>query len=77
MKQDLINLKQRIDKNYKRLQRRCLLTKPILGMINQLLDNNETDQEISKWLVEYSNTLNTIKEHLKIIEQKYSHAKQN
>lgn len=77
MKQKLVNLKERIDKNYKKLQRCCLLTKPILEMINQLLDNNETEQEVSKWLEEYKYPLNTIKEHLKTIEEKNSYAKQN
>jgi hypothetical protein len=70
MQQILINLKQRIDKNHKQIHRKCLLTKPILGMINQLIDNKASKEEIIQWLDEYESPIFIIEEHLKIIEEK-------
>jgi len=75
LQQTIINLKQRIDKNYKRILRKNLLTKPILGMINQLIDNKASNEEIYQWLKKYDRTIFIIKENLKIIEQKNNYEK--
>ena len=75
MKTTIINLKERIDKNYKRILKKNLLTKPILGMINQLIDNNASNEEIYQWLKKYDRTIFIIKENLKLIEQKNNYAK--
>ena len=70
MQQTIINLKQRIDKNYKRIQRKNLLTKPISGMINQLIDNKASNEEIYQWLEKYDRTIFIIEENIKQIEKK-------
>lgn len=72
---EITNLQQRIDKNHKQIHRKCLLTKPIFEMINQLIDNKASNEEITQWLNKYENPIFIIKEHLKIIEQKQTHAK--
>ena len=69
MQQIIINLKQRIDKNNKKILKKCLLTKPILEMINQLIDNKASKEEIQEWLEKYDDTLYTIKHHLNLIEE--------
>jgi len=66
---EIINLKQRIDKNSKKILKMCLLTKPILEMINQLIDNKASNEEIQEWLKKYDDTLYTIKQHLNLIEE--------
>lgn len=71
----LINLKQRIDKNYKKLQRKCLLTKPILEMINLLLTNNSPHEKICQWFEKYESTIYIIRHNLILIEQKKNYAK--
>ena len=69
MQQIILNLKQGIDKNSKKILKKCLLTKPILEMINQLIDNKASYQEILQWLEKYDDTLYTIKQHLNLIEE--------
>lgn len=71
MQQIIINLKQRIDKNNKKILKKCLLTKPILEMINQLIDHKASNEEIQEWLEKYDDTLYTIKHHLNLIENNY------
>ena len=44
-------------------------------MINQLIDNKASNEEIYQWLKKYDRTIFIIKENLKIIEQKNNYAK--
>lgn len=57
-------------KNYKKIQRKNLLTKITLDKINNLIDTNATNEEIYQWLEEYDNILFGIEYHLNIIEEK-------
>jgi Cys-tRNA synthase (O-phospho-L-seryl-tRNA:Cys-tRNA synthase) len=75
MNQSIISLKQRIDKNYKKLKRRYILVKPILEMINNLIDTKASNQVVYRWLEEYEMSIYCINHHLDLIEQKNTHAK--
>ena len=76
LKETMINLKQRIDENIDELQKKCLLTKPLLKMINSLLEDNTSDREIYQWLEEHDNIIFAIEYNLKLIEQKNNYVKQ-
>lgn len=77
MKQILINLKQRINKNYKKIQRKNILIKPILEMINNLINTKASNEEIYQWLEKYDITLFVLKENLKVIEQNNNYVREN
>jgi hypothetical protein len=77
LKQKIINLKQRIDKNYKKLQRKYLLTKVALIKLNDLIDANDSDEKIYLWLKKHDNIISGIEYNLNIIEYKNNHEKQN
>jgi len=67
---EITNLKQRIDKNYKKLQRKYFLTKYMLTMLNDLINGNTSDKEIYQWLEKHNNIIFGIEYNLNIIEQK-------
>lgn len=69
MKQTIIDLKQRIDKNHKRLQRKYPLTKIVLKKINELIDINASDKVVVKWLREHDNVIFTLEQNLKNLER--------
>ena len=69
MQRRIINLKQRIDKNYKKLQRKYPLTKIILYKLENLIQVNTTDENIELWLKEYDNVIFTLEYNLNKVEQ--------
>lgn len=72
---EIIQLKQRIDKNFKKLQRKYLLTKIALIKLNDLIDTNASDEKIYLWLKKHDNIIFGIKYNLNIIEHKNNHEK--
>ena len=70
MQQTIINLKQRIDKNYETIQEKYLFTKILLEKINILLDTNASNKEIHKWLEKNDNVIFVLEYYLKQIEKK-------
>ncbi|PHQ92797.1 MAG: hypothetical protein COB42_00210 [Sulfurimonas sp.] len=68
MKQTIINLKDKIDKNYKKLQRKYVLTKVALKILNDLIDTNASDEKIYQWLDKHENIIFSIEYNLKLIE---------
>ena len=69
MQRRIINLKQRIDKNYKKLQRKYPLTKIILYKLENLIQVNTTDENIELWLKEYDNVIFILEYNLNKLEQ--------
>jgi len=57
LKQTIINLKDKIDKNYKKLQRKYVLTKVALKILNDLIDTNASDEKIYQWLDKHENII--------------------
>jgi len=70
LQQTIINLKQRIDKNYETIQEKYLFTKILLEKINILLDTNASNKEIHKWLEKNDNVIFVLEYYLKQIEKK-------
>ncbi len=70
MQQTIINLKQRIDKNYETIQEKYLFTKILLKKINILLNTNASNKEIHKWLEKNDNVIFVLEYYLKEIEKK-------
>ena len=75
LNQTIITLKQRIDQNYKKIKRKYILAKPILKMINNLIDTKASNQVVNKWLEEYEMSIYCLNHHLDLIEQKSSYAR--
>ncbi len=71
MQQTIINLKQRIDKNYKRLQRKYPPTKVVLKKIDELISSNASNQIAAQWLEDHDNIIFSIEHYLNLIEEKY------
>ena len=67
MQQTIINLKQKIDKNYKKLQRKYPPTKIVLEEIDKLISQNSSDKIIDKWLEDHDNIIFSLKYHLNLI----------
>ena len=72
MQQTIVNLKQRIENNYKRIQSKFSLSKLALKMINNLLDTNATNKEIHQWLTKHENIIYVLEYNLEIIEQNHN-----
>lgn len=68
MKQTIINLKEKIDNNYKKLQKKYVLTKVALKNLNDLIDTNASDEKICQWLDKHENIILSIEYNLKLIE---------
>lgn len=68
LKQRIISLKYRIDINYKELKKKTILIKPMLININNLIDDNATNEEIYQYLKKHDNIVFNIEYHLQIIE---------
>ena len=77
MQQTIIKLKERIDKHYKELQRKYLLSKPTLKTIIDLINTNASNEKIYQWLEEHDNIIFAIEYNLTLIEQKNNYIKQN
>ncbi|MCK5293072.1 MAG: hypothetical protein KAJ49_00345 [Arcobacteraceae bacterium] len=69
MQQTLINLKQRIDKNYKELQRKYKLTKVVLEKIDSLILSNASNETVSQWLQNHDNIIFSLEYNLKNLEK--------
>ena len=65
----IINLKQRIDKNYKSLQRKYLPAKILLKKIDELISSNASGQKVTQWLKEHDNIIFSLEYHLKNLEE--------
>ena len=68
LKHRIISLKYRIDINYKELKKKTILIKPMLININNLIDDNATNEEIYQYLKKHDNIVFNIEYHLQIIE---------
>lgn len=68
MQQTIINLKQKIDKNYKKLHRKYPPTKVVLEEIDKLISQNSSDKIIDKWLEDHDNIIFSLEYHLNLIE---------
>lgn len=65
MQQTIRVLKQRIDKNYKKIQRKYPLSKIVLKKIDEFIENNTSSQTIDKWLREHDNIIFSLEYNLK------------
>lgn len=74
MRQTLINLKERIDKNkqalYEEYGDKCQLIEPIANIIDLLLSINATDDIIKSYLNNVNNAIQIIEEKLEYVERK-------
>ncbi|MEA2091612.1 MAG: hypothetical protein U9O83_04495 [Campylobacterota bacterium] len=68
MQKDIILLKQRIDKNHRKIQRKFPLTKIVLKEIDNLIALNASDKVVCAWLKDYDNAIFSLEKHLKNIE---------
>ena len=68
MQQRIIKLKEKIDNEYKKLQRKYVLTKVALKYLNDLIDTNASDEKIYQWLDKHENIIFSIEYNLKLIE---------
>jgi len=75
MRSKLIELKYRIDKNKKEIQRKSVLINPIIEMIDNLLQKNLSDEKIEEWFYSVDNVISSIENTLLIIEQKNNYKK--
>ena len=71
MQQTIVNLKQRIENNYKKLESKFSLSKLALKMIDKLIDTNATNEEIYQWLTKHENIIYVLEYNLEIIEQNH------
>ena len=71
MQQTIVNLKQRIENNYKKIQSKFSLSKLALKMIDKLIDTNATNEEIHQWLTKHENIIYVLEYNLEIIEQNH------
>ncbi len=71
MQQTILNLKQRIENNYRRIQSKFSLSKLALKMIDKLIDTNATNEEIYQWLTKHGNIIYVLEYNLEIIEQNH------
>lgn len=69
MKKDIILLKQRINKNYKEIQRKYPLSKIVLKKIDEFIENNTSSQTVDKWLSEHDNIIFSLEYTLKNLEK--------
>ena len=65
----IINLKQRIDKNYNKLQNIYPPTKVVLEKINELISSNSSGKKVTQWLKKHDNIIFSLEYHLKNLEE--------
>ena len=65
----IIKLKQKIDKNYNKLQNIYPPTKVVLEKINELISLNASNQKVTKWLKVHDNIIFSLEYHLKNLEK--------
>ncbi len=66
----MMKLKKRIENNNKQIRKKCVLVKPILEMMEFLIEQNASDEIVKKWLKRVDNVIYTINYKLDQIEKK-------
>ena len=70
MKKNVITLKQKIEKNHKKLQRIYPLTNIFLKNIDKLIESNPSISNVEKWFEKHDNMLFCLETHIEVLENK-------
>ena len=68
MRDEIITIKQRIEKNYKKLQRKYQLTNIVLKEIDRLISFSASNDTVSQWLKKHDNIIFCLEYNLKNLE---------
>jgi len=67
--EQILKLKERINQNHRKIQRKYPMTKIILSEINKLIDANAAVEVINKWIQAHESTIFGLTYHLEQIEK--------
>lgn len=67
--EEIIVLKERIHKNYRKIQRKYPITKIILKEIDKFIENNTSPHKIHEWQQKHDNSIFALKYNLEQIEK--------